>query len=780
MILTEAAAILASPPGSLAYHLILTAALALLYAVSQAHHRFTALPRAGRWTLASGWLLSLRLFYLATAAMNWLLIVSGDQVLPALGHFIDLAGLLVFAWAFLVPQSNRRSDRILLSLVVLNVVALGLGLVGPQLGADAIGLPEPRVWAGTRGLGLIAGLGVMLLLLLLHPPQWHLASAGMLTLSAGYTAQLFLAPTVDPLTSYVRLGNLVAYPVLTIAAARALIISQAAEAAAKREETELDKLAFTPTAEAQMAVALASLSTASNREELARRAARAVAETIRSEYCLLVSPPDSAGDFAIATGYDLIREQELPGAAITAEQSPVLASALQQNRVLNLTSRSSSPDSYTLRAMLGLQSTGPVLLVPIATERQIYGGLLLLSPFARRSWSDEQQEMLAAIARHLGDRFSQLQSRAPASSEAYQALLEAQERIHRLERDNMKLFEALHAEGVLNMDQLESIDLAAHEAREAEETIAILEAEIERLKTTHDRPPALPTSEEMEHIKDELQSTLQELMEARAQIEQLQMKVDRSEARPPVSTQDMEAIASIAQELRQPMSSVMGYTDLLLGESVGLLGAMQRKFLERVRGAVERMGRLLNDLVQVTALETGTLDLEPTQVDLLGSIEEAINQVGPAVREKRLTLQMDFPDEVPAVLGDEMAVSQILLHLLKNAIDASPEDGEIQLAARVEQSKEDGFLMLSVGDSGDGIPPEDLGRVFQRLHHSDRLLISGLGDAGVGLSLVKGLSEALGGRVWVESEEGVGSTFTVLLPLAEAHPLGVPEGGEPS
>lgn len=73
--------------------------------------------------------------------------------------------------------------------------------------------------------------------------------------------------------------------------------------------------------------------------------------------------------------------------------------------------------------------------------------------------------------------------------------------------------------------------------------------------------------------------------------------------------------------------------------------------------------------------------------------------------------------------------------------------------------------MLSVSDSGDGIPPEDLGRVFQRLHQTDRLIIQGIGDAGIGLSLVKALSEAQGGRVWVESEVGVGSTFTILLPL---------------
>jgi histidine kinase len=182
------------------------------------------------------------------------------------------------------------------------------------------------------------------------------------------------------------------------------------------------------------------------------------------------------------------------------------------------------------------------------------------------------------------------------------------------------------------------------------------------------------------------------------------------------------------------------------------------------------MGALFNDLIQVTALESGHLDLTPTQVDLLRCVEDAVNQVGPALREKDVALRMDFPQVVPTIMGDNDAVSQIILHLLNNAIAASPEGDQVVLAGRVEQSEDHGFLMLSVTDHGEGIPVEDLGRVFQRLYRGDRVIIQGVGDGGIGLSLVKALSEALGGRVWVESEVGAGSTFTVLLPLTESKP----------
>lgn len=779
MTLSNAAGVLVVPPGSLGYHLILVICLGLLYAVSQAHLRQTALPRAGRWTLASGWLVSLRLFFLAAALLNWMGLVGNEEVLPALGQFIDFSGMLVFAWAFLVPQSNLRSDRLLMIAVVLNVVGLGLGLVGNQLGLTAAGLSQTTLFNGWQAITLAAVAAILIFLIIDRPPQWRLALVGFLLLALGYAGQLWLAPESDPYASYVRLANLVVYPLLVNAGTRALVITRSDEQKPREPDIDLSQLAFTQTAEANIAVALAAMASAATTTELAERAAKAVAETMRAEYCLLVSAPDPSGTFSIATGYDLIREQQLVGASLDEERSPVLVSALEQGKTLNLSSRSRSPDVYTLQSLLGLQSTGPGLLVPVSDNSEIYGGLLLLSPYARRSWSEEQQAMLEEIASHLAFRFSQFRTRAPASTEAYDALLDAQQRIHQLERDNMRLFETLHAQGSLDLDELESLSNMSQDAADAEETIAILRAEIDRLKSLTDlEAPGVEVSKNNQQLSDEIQMAYQELMEARSRIEQLETELAQADGRPSASKRDLEAIATIAQELRQPMSSVLGYTDLLLGESVGLLGAMQRKFLERVRAAVERMGGLIQDLVQMTALESGSLDLQPTQVDLLKCVEDAVGEVSASLRDKRISLQMDFPDEVPAVFGDEMAISQIMVHLLRNAIAATPEGESILLASRVETSPDQGFLMLSVQDSGEGIPPEDLGRVFQRLDQANQSMIPGLGEEGVGLTLVKGLSEALGGRVWVESELGQGSTFTVLMPLASSGEMG--SGSDPA
>ena len=114
---------------------------------------------------------------------------------------------------------------------------------------------------------------------------------------------------------------------------------------------------------------------------------------------------------------------------------------------------------------------------------------------------------------------------------------------------------------------------------------------------------------------------------------------------------------------------------------------------------------------------------------------------------------------------DKDALQQILLHLMHNAGAATPAKGEILLMAKMYDKTQDDVILLSVTDTGDGIPKEDLPRVFSRLYRADNPLIEGVGDTGVGLSIAKTLTEALGGRIWVESSKGSGSTYSVLLPV---------------
>lgn len=268
----------------------------------------------------------------------------------------------------------------------------------------------------------------------------------------------------------------------------------------------------------------------------------------------------------------------------------------------------------------------------------------------------------------------------------------------------------------------------------------------------------------------------EELVQVRAHIEHSGTRPLQPTGQPAEnqSPANLEVVNSLTQELRQPMSSINGYTDLLLSESVGILGALQRKFLERIKASAERMGALLDDLIHITVLDSGTLELKSESLDVATVIEEAVLGCEAQFRERGVELILDIPPEPPRVNADRDALRQIFTHLLNNAAAVSPSESEVTLTVRreVEPGNRIGekanYLFISVSDAGGGIAPEDQPRVFSRLYRADSPLVAGLGDTGVGLSMVKALVEAHGGRVWVESELKKGSVFHVLMPLEEA------------
>lgn len=234
-----------------------------------------------------------------------------------------------------------------------------------------------------------------------------------------------------------------------------------------------------------------------------------------------------------------------------------------------------------------------------------------------------------------------------------------------------------------------------------------------------------------------------------------------------------EVIASIAQELRTPMNSILGYTELLLRESVGILGPLQRKFLQRVKTNTERMGRMLNDLIRITAQDATQITFEPERIDVLAVLEEAITETSDLFSEKGLTMRLAAPDALPEVLAGRQALLDVFRHLLTNAGMASPVEGEVTAALQATEAElpDDGemrmrqAIQLDVTDSGVGIDSADYDRVFMRKYRADNPPIEGLGDTGVTLALAKALVEAHNGRIWLDSEPGAGTTFHILLPL---------------
>ncbi len=361
---------------------------------------------------------------------------------------------------------------------------------------------------------------------------------------------------------------------------------------------------------------------------------------------------------------------------------------------------------------------------------------------------------------------------------AEETIQKLQASIEPLKQDNQKLTQSLETarrelEDIRqNSTQVaHSPELAALVAlqRKSQETINNLQAENEHLQQLfHDDQSSSISSVEAVRLEADLRSTLQDLANLQNKLAEANTEIltlERQDTTTGKVGEDHEVLTSLVQDLRQPMVSIMGYTDLLLAESVGILGATQRKFLERIRASAERMRSMLDDLIQITTQDTNLQDLIHRPVELGSIIDGAMLDTSAQMREKDITLRVDLPEELPLVHSGREAIQQIVIHLLQNAGSVSPQEGSVTLRLRVQEESGEKFLLIQVIDNGGGIQPELLSQVFTPHYRAENALIQGLGDTGVGLTITKELVKSHGGRIWVDSETGQNTTFSVLLPL---------------
>jgi PAS domain S-box-containing protein len=229
-------------------------------------------------------------------------------------------------------------------------------------------------------------------------------------------------------------------------------------------------------------------------------------------------------------------------------------------------------------------------------------------------------------------------------------------------------------------------------------------------------------------------------------------------------------VSTVSHELRTPLTSIKGFISTLLSDTEGYYDKeTQREFYQIIDQECDRLTRLISDLLNVSRIEAGrALDLNLQPMDFGALVAKVISVQSSYVTEHKLVKEVD--SGLPTIIGDEDKVDQVLTNLVNNAIKYSPKGGEI----KVKAWEEGAAIHCYVSDQGMGIPKDHLPKVFDRFHRVDTRDTRKVGGTGIGLFLVKHLIEAHGGRIWVESEVGVGSTFHFTLPKS---PPDAEEGG---
>lgn len=225
-------------------------------------------------------------------------------------------------------------------------------------------------------------------------------------------------------------------------------------------------------------------------------------------------------------------------------------------------------------------------------------------------------------------------------------------------------------------------------------------------------------------------------------------------------------ITHVSHELRTPLTAIKGYSELLLSDDGGALDTEQRSFLETIGRQTDNLITMINELLNFSEMEAGELlGLQWRSVLLSNLVEEVAEEWRPRMDEKGLTFQVEATANLPAVGADTRRLRWVVINLVRNAWQYTPTGGSVTLRL----SAHDGQVILDVIDTGEGISPENQERLFSRFYRVTSMPEDAVRGLGLGLYVTKAIVEAHGGRIRVVSKEGVGSTFSVILPVMQTH-----------
>jgi signal transduction histidine kinase len=249
----------------------------------------------------------------------------------------------------------------------------------------------------------------------------------------------------------------------------------------------------------------------------------------------------------------------------------------------------------------------------------------------------------------------------------------------------------------------------------------------------------------------ELEATYAELAASHARLRELdQLKSD--------------FLSNVSHEFRTPLAAIKGFVDNLLDGVTGPLPDKQRHYLVRVHDNVERLSRMVSDLLDLTRIEAGKIELVPETLDVAATIAEATESLRPLARARNIGLTAALA-ACPPIWGDPDKVHQVLTNLISNGLKFSPPGGRVTVSVAAEPPE---MVRIAVRDTGLGIPPGERERVFDKFYQVGRVDGERPPGSGLGLTIARHLVELHGGRIWVEGGLGEGSTFVVLLPASVA------------
>jgi PAS domain S-box-containing protein len=694
--------------------------------------------------------------------------------------------IFLLAWALnrRIVGRSRRSSLILAAglgaWALLLLVMTGLWY-GRAMGRDLIyhlDSWQSVVWYAVAALASFAGGGLLVSresgFRTSAPYVFFLLGIGS---GLGALASPSLGPAVAGGEAWARIGYLVGYPLFAIA----LYSSVLDEITTYREELRsLSYQALTQTQELLSLIETTGLLGRGNTElrEMLDKVLTNVAMALGADAALILLPHrEMRGIMRIAARYQVLNRKGRTAKEIKLDDYPEISKGLRSESQLVLGRMEEEKRLENLSTLLGGHAIHTVLIQPLMHQSRCLGVLVASLEENRRAFVEERRQFSTTIGAQIAGaienvrlyrtveskarELERLLSRREAELRRESAILESMsEGVLVTDAEGSFVMMNRAAEEILGVDRQEFLERTFQDVMDeytssgaiSPGALMSLADTYESLFTIEDRyirvhaAPVLMDN----GISQGVVSVLQDITG-----EQLAEKAKR------------EFIASISHELRTPLTAIKGYADVMLSGMAGDVPSVFLQFLRSIRDNTTRMTTLTNNIISIAEIERGTLGLNYQTVDLGDLLRASARRYEERSEEQQKTMTVLIDPKLPEIEADPNRMRIIIDNLVNNAIKFTHDGGEITIgAAPIDGAmKQPVFITFWVKDNGVGIPVEEQVRIWERFYRVEHALSFTAGGLGIGLTITKALTEAHGGRVWVDSEPGEGSTFAVLMPI---------------
>jgi len=759
--------ILNSFPGNLVYYLILIYSISACFLNIWTGYRVNNLPLPGHIFAGLGVLLLasfLPLFYT-------LIPDTGVWSIPETFALLERSSITLLmiwsAWLWLYPRPGRLET----------IAAVAFSLAIPVVTTvTAFFYPgKPDAFNGSLAdltwhfLILLSVLFFSMLILRKQPSFWAYGIGMLLLMLTGFTVSLALITRQGNISGLARLGVLCAFPLLPLLGRRFDLPDQASQTPSSFDRV-INQVISRPVPDEINAwlSAVANLDLTHQQEAIAHMLCR----TLEAQGCVFIQLADVPGILHISAGYDMINQTwiepcDLPGNEYPRTLNSVIAAELTVIRPSN----ENAPELSRYSSLMKIDGVSSIALLPIKNHGTPWGSAALIRSGQSTSFLMETLQQFTPTAAALSHIFrnNEIAIRERQElirlSEELDAMQTANQTLQ-ANLDNLRLsvVQVLPEQNTLQMLTLQQaseseIDRLRNENRLLLETIAEKE---QQSKSS----PGMELDEQMGNelitARAEINRLQNLLQDSRRRLKEMQKQSTISQA----SVEGLRKFNTMITELRHPLSTITGYVDLLIaGENSPEAREASQISMENLKSSLDRLRLIMNNLTDLDVLNSGVIDLEPELMDLGHAIDQAISSVSVGFMEKDISIKLDLPSYLPNLYTYHDALKKVIIYLLQNAGKVTPEGGSVELRVEVHPDSAEPYLMLEVVDHGGGIAPEDLSKVFTPMEKLQEKQIPGLGELNGGMAASKTLIEAHGGRIWVESEPGISTIFSVLLPI---------------